>query len=178
MADSEPRPEQLFGAVYGTPLARAAAGLASEPSHRPPGADPARRELARREAQDLLASAGTGTLRDGIVRILLLLMNEQGAVDERTYRALRAVREELPARQRPTPAEMRETARRQALLLRADRGAAVRGLATIFADPKDRATAEAALRKAVEMVGFRVDPSPKGPLARLLHQEGEKAGVA
>ncbi|MBV1798898.1 hypothetical protein [Siccirubricoccus sp. G192] len=112
------------------------------------------------------------------MRILLLLMNEQGAVDERTYRALLAVREELPMRQRPTPAEVREIARRQALLLRADRAAAVRGLAIIFAAPKDRAMAEAVLRKAAEMVGFRIDPSPRGPLARLLSPEEEAAGVA
>ena len=170
--------EQAFGAVYGSPLARAAAGLASAPPQHPLGADPVRRELARREAHDLLANAGEGTVQDGIVRILLLLMNERGAVDERTYRALRAVCGELPERQRPALAELHEIARRQALLLRADRGAAIRGLATIFAAPKDRAMAESVLRKAAEAVGFRIDPTPRGPLARFLNPTEGTVGVA
>jgi hypothetical protein len=161
--------ERTFEALYATPLARAAAGLANAPSPRPLGADPVRRELARREARELLAGAEAGTVREGIVRILLLLMNEGGAVDERTYRALLAARDELPARHRATPAEMREIARRQALLLRADREAAVRGLATIFAAPKDRALAEAVLRKAAEAVGARIDMTPRGPMAVLMN---------
>jgi hypothetical protein len=169
--------EQVFGALYANPLARTAAGLAAAPAQQPLGADPLRRELARREAQDLLASAGTGTLQDGIVRILLLLMNEHGAIDERTYRALKVVRDELPNRRRPTPAEMHELARRQALLLRVDRDAAVRGLGTIFAAPKDRAMAEAVLRKSAEVVGFRIDATPHGPIAVLLNPQEETMGT-
>jgi len=65
--------ERMFEALYATPLARAAAGLANAPVSQPLGADPARRELARREAQELLAGAAQGTVREGIVRILLLL---------------------------------------------------------------------------------------------------------
>ena len=53
--------------------------------------DARREELCRRRQ-------GNGA--DGIVRILLLLMNETGAIDERTYRALHAVRDELPPRHR------------------------------------------------------------------------------
>jgi hypothetical protein len=165
--------EQAFSALYATPLARAAAGLAGVPPAQPIGANPLRRELARREAQDLLANAGKGTLQDGIVRILLLLMNEYGAIDERTYRALRAVGDELPARQRLTPEEMREVARRQALLLRVDRTAAVHGLAEIFAAPKDRAMAEAILRKVAELVGVRIDMTPQGPMAVLLRPKDD-----
>jgi hypothetical protein len=170
--------EQAFGRLYATPLARAAVGLAAAPAPQPLGSDPVRRELARREAEDLLAGAGSGTVQDGIVRILLLMMNDQGAIDERTFRALRAVRDEFPARQRPTLAAMREMARRQALLLRVDRAAAVRGLATIFAAPKDRAMAETALRKAAEMVGFRIDATPHGPLAVLLDPREDNVKVA
>ncbi len=170
--------EHAFGAIYATPLARAAAGLASAPPTRPLGADPVRRELARREAEDLRAQAGSGTLRDGVVRLLLLMMNEQGAIDERTYRALRAARDELPARQRPTPPEMREIARRQALLLRVDREAAVRGLAAIFAAAKDRELAVAALRKAAETAGFSIEAVRDGPVAALLRETNRAAGPA
>ncbi|WP_431267679.1 DUF3141 domain-containing protein [Dankookia sp. P2] len=130
--------EQVFGLLYDTPLARAATGLAAQSAPVPLGADPLRRDLARREVEALRAGAEKGTLQDGIVRILLLMMNEKGAIDERTYRALQAVRNELPTRHRPTPAEVHEVARRQALLLRTDRAAAVRGLSEIFAAPKDR----------------------------------------
>ncbi|HYZ34038.1 MAG TPA: DUF3141 domain-containing protein [Crenalkalicoccus sp.] len=167
--------QQVFEAVYMAPLARALAGLAHARAPLPLGADPVRRELARREAEELLAGADSGTLRDGVVRLLLLLMNEHGAIDEQTYRALEAVRAELPARHRATTAEIREVARRQALLLRADRAAAVRGLTTIFAAAKDRALAEAALRKAAESVGVRIDMGPGGPVAVLLDRPQESA---
>ena len=104
-------------------------------------------------------------------------MNDQGAIDERTFRALRAVRDELPARQRPTLAAMHEMARRQALLL----GLIVRQRCavspTIFAAPKDRAMAETVLRKAAEMVGFRIDATPHGPMAVLL-DPGDDAPAA
>jgi hypothetical protein len=73
---------------------------------------------------------------------------------------------------------MREIARRQALLLRADREAAVRGLSTIFASPKDRAMAEAVLRKAGEAVGARIDMTPKGPMAVLLNRTEQVAESA
>jgi hypothetical protein len=165
--------EQVFGLLYDTPLARAAAGLAGQPAPVPLGADPLRRDLARREAEELRAGAGKGTLQDGIVRILLLLMNENGAIDERTYRALHAVRDELPARHRPTPAEMHEVARRQALLLRSDRAAAVHGLSEIFAAPKDREMAETVLRKAAALVGARIDATPHGPMAVLLDRRDD-----
>jgi Protein of unknown function (DUF3141) len=170
--------ERTFNALYATPLARAAAGLAGAPGQQPLGADPVRRELARREARDLVAGADKGTLRDGIVRILLLLLNDAGVVDEQTYRAVLAARDELPPRHRATPAEMREIARRQALLLRADRDAAVRSLAAIFASPKDRAIAEEVLRKVAEAVGVRIDMTPKGPVAALLKPAEQTADTA
>ncbi len=163
--------EQTFRALYATPVARAAAGLREAPPTLPLGADPVRRELARREAQDMLAQAATGTVRDGIVRLVLMLLGKDGTIDERTYRALRAARAELPPRFRGTQAEMREVIRREALLLRTDHDAALRGLRAIFAAPKDRASAEAALRKAAEAVGVRIDMTPSGPMAVLLERD-------
>ena len=163
--------ESVFETLYATPLARTLTGLSSAPPPLPLGADPVKRELARREAQDLLASAGSGTPRDGMVRILLLLMNDRGVVDERAVRALRALHDELPPGQRTRPAELHEIARRQALLLRLDRRAAIEGLKNIFASPKDRAMAESALRRTAEAVGARIDLTPSGPIAVLLEPE-------
>jgi hypothetical protein len=167
--------EQTFRALYATPVARAATGLQAAPPPLPLGADPVRRELARREAEELLAQAANGTVRDGIVRLVLLLLAKDGALDERAYRAMRAARAELPARFRGTQAEMRETIRREALLLRSDREAALRGLRTIFASPQDRASAEAALRKAADAVGARIDMTPSGPMAVLLERSSATA---
>ena len=166
-----------FEAVYTSPVMRAATGLAGAPPPRPLGADPARRELARREAQELIARAAEGSVRDGIVRLILLLLGD-GKVDERIYRALRLMRDELPAKFRATPAEMRDIARREALLLRTDREAALRGLRVIFASSKDRAVAEAALRKAADAVGARIDMTPSGPIAVLLNAEESAAKAA
>lgn len=166
-----------FEAVYNSSIMRAATGLADTPAPQPLGADPMRRELARREAQALIAAAAEGSVRDGLVRLVLILLGNDG-IDERTYRALQLMREDLPAKFRSTHAEMRETARREALLLRTDREAALRGLRTIFASAKDRAVAEAALRKAAEAVGARIDLTPNGPVAVLLHPEGENASKA
>jgi hypothetical protein len=68
---------------------------------------------------------------------------------------------------------MHEVARRQALLLRSDRAAAVRGLSEIFAAPKDRELAETVLRKAAALVGMRIDATAHGPMAVLLHRSDD-----
>jgi hypothetical protein len=84
----------------------------------------------------------------------------------------------LPARFHTTQAELREITRREALLLRTHRDAALQGLKTIFASPKDRAIAEAALRKAAEAVGARIDLTPNGPMAVLLEPTERRAAKA
>jgi len=168
--------EQIFRAVYDNEAARAAAGLHGAPPRQPPGADPMRRELARREAAELLANAAKGSVREGIVRLVLALHGTEGAVvDERAYRALQAARRDLPARYQGTQAEMREIVRRETLLLRTDRMAALQGLRDIFADPEDRAIAEAALQRAAAAVGARIDLTPAGPVAVLLDAPAPKA---
>lgn len=166
--------EQIFRATYDNPVARAAAGLHGTAPYRPPGADPARRALAQREAQEVLAGAAGGTVREGLVRLILMLLAPTGAIDERSYRAIQAARAELPARFRGKAEEMREIIRREALLLRTDREAALNGLRTIFAAPKDRALVEAAVRKAAEAIGVRIDMTPKGPVAVLLDQPAKE----
>ena len=163
--------EQIFHAVYDNPVARAAVGLRDVPPPQPLGADPARRELARREAQEVLARAAEGSVRDGVVRLVMMLLSD-GVIDERAHRAMRATWAGLPARFRGSQAEMREVVRREALLLRTDRAAALRGLRAIFADPEDRAVAEAAFRQAAAAVGVRIDMTPDGPVARLLDPAG------
>jgi len=164
--------ERLFMALYDTPLARAATGLRGVLPPPPLGTDPVRRELARREAEDVLANAASGTVRDGMVRLILLLLSA-GVVDERVYRALQAMQAELPPEYGATRAEMRETVRREALLLHTDRDAALRGLREIFAAPEDRAVAEKALREAAAAIGARIDLTPSGPMAVLLEPKEE-----
>jgi hypothetical protein len=159
--------EQIFHAVYDNPVTRAAVGLRDVPPPQPLGADPARRELARREAREVLARAAEGSVRDGIVRLVMMLLSD-GVIDERGHRAMRAAWAGLPERFRGTQAEMRDVVRREALLLRTDRAAALRGLRAIFADPADRAVAERVFRQAAAAVGARIDMTPDGPVARLL----------
>jgi hypothetical protein len=136
-----------FNALYATPFARAVTGLAEAPPPRALGADPLRVEHARRELAALLARPDEGTRLEGVIRILLRMIDATGQVDARGVRALRAATAELPAAERPTLAEVRRVARHQALLIRADRAAAVEGLKHIFAAPEDRAWAEALLRE-------------------------------
>jgi hypothetical protein len=159
--------EHLFHAVYDNPMTRAAVGLRDVPPPQPLGADPARRELARREAQEVLARAAEGSVREGIVRLVMMLLSD-GVIDERGHRAMQAAWAGLPERFRGTQAEMREVVRREALLLRTDRAAALRGLRAIFADSEDRAVAERVFRQAAAAVGARIDMTPDGPVARLL----------
>jgi len=170
--------EQIFHAVYDNPAIRAAVGLRDAPPPQPLGADPARRELARREAREVLAQAAQGSVRDGIVRLVMMLLSD-GVIDERGHRAMQAAWAGLPARFRGTQAEMREVVRREALLLRTDRAAALRGLRNIFADAEDRAVAESAFRQAAAAVGARIDMTPQGPVARLLDpaQRGQPASA-
>jgi hypothetical protein len=170
--------ERLFTAIYDNDIARAAVGLHGAPPSQPPGADPARRELARREARSVLDNAARGSVREGIVRAVLMLLAKEGVIDERVYRALRAARDGLPERLKATHAEMREIARREALLLYTDRHAALEGLKEIFADPADRAAAVAAIQKAAQSVGARVDLAPDGLIAVLLDGKDAATPVA
>ena len=169
--------ERIFKAIYETPAARASVGLRGVPPPRPLGADPVRRELARREAEDVLAGAAAGSVREGMVRLILILLGG-GVVDERVWRALQAMRAELPAEYRFNRGELREVVRRQALLVRTDRDAALRGLRTIFSAPEERAIAEQALRKTAAAIGARIDLTPSGPMAVLLEPEAEAPAAA
>ncbi|WP_137176511.1 DUF3141 domain-containing protein [Roseomonas sp. AR75] len=170
--------EHLFNAIYEGSALRAAVGLRDAPAPQPLGADPVRRELARREAEDLLGRAAEVGPREGLVRLLLALFGTSGGIDERAYRALRAMRAELPEQYRASPSQMRAIIRQEALLLHTDRGAALRALRDIFADPKDRAVAEAALQRAAAAVGARIDMTPTGPVAVLLRPEAEPPAPA
>ncbi len=166
----------IFEASYATPLARAAVGLAGAPPPRPLGADPARRALAEREAAELRAAAGDGTVLDGIVRLLLLAIEHAGGMDEVTFRALRALAEELPPEQRVPPARAREAARRQALLLRLDRRAAVEGLGRIFVTEDARRLAWSVVRR---IVATQLDPAEApAAMAKLVPLIGPPPGEA
>ncbi|MFC7474178.1 DUF3141 domain-containing protein [Dankookia sp. GCM10030260] len=145
--------EAQFEAVYTAPALRAAVGLAGAVPPPPPGADPLRVALAAHEAERLRARAAQGTPAEGIVRLLLLLLDDSGVVDERSWRALRALNTELPPERQMSHEAFRRTVREQALLIHTDRDCALAGLEALLPTPEDLAVARRVVLQAADAVG-------------------------
>jgi hypothetical protein len=173
--------EAAFEAVYNNPGLRAAVGLAGAAPAQPPGADPLRVALAERDADRLRAHAAQGTAAEGIIRLLLLLLDDSGVADERSWRALRELGEHLPPERQLSPETFKRIAREQALLIRTDREAALAGLPALLAAPEDAALARRVVLQTAEAVGLdlsKLTERAKFPtLIRLLDTpEPESAG--
>jgi hypothetical protein len=145
--------EARFEAVYTAPALRAAIGLAGAAPARPPGADPLRVALAEHEAARLRALAAQGTPTEGVIRLLLLLLEDSGVADERSWRALRALNQEMAPEQRLSRDAFRRIVREQALLIRTDREGALAGLEGLLATPEDIAQARRVLLAVSDAVG-------------------------
>jgi hypothetical protein len=86
--------EQLFLAVYGSPVLQAAVGIDPADTHAPrkAGTSPLHQQLVEARIAQLKAQMTQGGLREGLVRALLYVGTPRGAVDERGFEAIRRIR--------------------------------------------------------------------------------------
>ena len=145
--------EQIFLAVYSSPLLQALVGLraSDEPPRRHPGLEPERIEFIQQRIAELKARLAEGGWREAAIRSLVYIGMAGPGVDERAFNELRQIRAEHGGL---TLDEFKQVLREQffALLLNRDEALAAipRMLST---DPAERAKALAAIQKVVSAVG-------------------------
>ncbi len=157
--------EQLFLALYGSPLLQAAVGIDPADARRPrqAGTSPMHQQLVESRIAELKAKIPAGGLREGLVRAMLYVGMPRGGadgIDERGFNAIRHLRAAgLAAHTLPpelstlTLAEFKALVRKFFMLL-VDRAAALSTIPALL--PKNagtRRTAFALLREALSADG-------------------------
>jgi hypothetical protein len=166
--------EELFHAVYGSPLLQALAGLKATDSspRRRPGTDAAHVAAVARRIADLRARINEGGAREAAIRALLYIRLPEGAADERGLAFLRRIRDEHGGGL--TLMAFKQLVRDQFFMLLLDEDLAVEAIPAMLArDREHAARAGRDLRRLIEVVGTRGDLSK----ARLAEMEAVFAGL-
>jgi len=144
--------EQLFLAIYGSPVLQAAVGIDPADTSRPrqAGSSPLHRQLVDTRIAQLKAQMTQGGLHEGLVRALLWVGMPRAAVDERGFEAIRHIRaayaEALPL------AEFKALVRDQFLMLLIDERAAIASLPKLLPEePEMRRKAFGLLREVLSV---------------------------
>jgi pimeloyl-ACP methyl ester carboxylesterase len=165
--------EQLFLAIYGSPVLQAAVGIDPAETSRPrqAGTSPLHQQLVDTRIAQLKAQMTEGGLREGLLRALLYVGMPRAAVDERGFEAIRRIR---AAHAASLPlAEFKAMVRDQFLMLLIDQKAAIASLPKLLPeDPEIRRKAFGLLR---EVLGVREAIS--GEVADRLRQAAVWFGV-
>ncbi len=136
--------EQLFLAIYGSPLLQAAVGIDSADARRPRRAatSPLHQQLVDTRIAELKAKIREGGLREALVRTLIYVGMPRGGVDERGFEAIRRMRaakigeKVLPELATMTLAEFKALVREQFFMLLIDQPEAVAAIPKLL--PKDK----------------------------------------
>jgi hypothetical protein len=123
--------EQLFLAIYGSPVLQAAVGIDPADTSRPrqAGASPLHRQLVETRIGQLKAQMTQGGLHEGLVRALLWIGMPRAAVDERGFEAIRRIRAAHASIDRPMSlADFKAMVREQFFMLLLDEKAAIASL--------------------------------------------------
>ncbi|MCA1494439.1 DUF3141 domain-containing protein [Ensifer sp. NBAIM29] len=145
--------EQVFLAVYGSPMLQAAVGLHATdelPRHYP-GEQPETLAFIRARIAELKARIGEGGLREASIRALVYVGRGYG-LDERQLAVLRRIR----ARHREglSLQEFKRILREQSLMLLVDEPAALAALPSMLPSSHEQRTAAlAAVREVIESTG-------------------------
>jgi pimeloyl-ACP methyl ester carboxylesterase len=168
--------ERLFKAIYESPWLAAMVGLAgmTDPRPGPKPAAKAREELMRLKVHELEAQIDEGTPLDGKVRILLYQGREEKVVDERPFNLVRQFIQEMPVKERPTLAQLKEAIKRQSFILLLDEERAVKALPKLLPDVEER---QRALERARQIATARAGKLSAAQEARFRRLE-EVLGVA
>ena len=157
--------EQIFLALYGSPVLQAMLGLSAsdEPPRKSPGIDPARAAMIHQRIGELKSRLAEGGPREAVIRALVYIGMAGPGVDERSFNELRQIRAE---HQGLTLQAFKQVLREQYFSLMLDRDAALAGIAKMLpADAAERKTLLAVIHRAVEAA----EP-PVGERARRLAQ--------
>jgi len=140
--------EQLFLAVYGSPLLQAAFGVdpADTRPARKAGKSPLHRELLQKRIAELKSRITQGGLREALIRSLVYVGMARGGVDERGFAAIRRLRVTGEGMPRLTLAQFKALVREQFLMLLIDTDATLTAIPNLL--PKDNE----ARRKALEIL--------------------------
>ncbi|MDG4595422.1 MAG: DUF3141 domain-containing protein [Candidatus Contendobacter sp.] len=153
--------EQIFLAVYSTPLLQALVGLqaSDEPPRRHPGVEPEQIAFVQQRIAELKARLAEGGVREAMIRGLVYIGMAGPGVDERAFNELRQMRAEHGSL---TLEEFKRVLREQFFALLLDRDGALAAIPKMLpADPAIRADALAKIRlvasAAGEVTGERVE---------------------
>lgn len=148
--------EATFHTIYGSPLLQAAVGLApgvaaplSRIEH-----DVAREAAVARIRAELEGRFETGRIEEALIRALVYVRLPDGAVDERGFSVLKALRDARPETERIPMATFKELVRTQYLLVLMDEDRALRTLpALLGTDPAAPAVLVSVLRRVIAATG-------------------------
>ncbi|WP_084506601.1 DUF3141 domain-containing protein [Geminicoccus roseus] len=159
--------EQAFLGIYGQPFLQALLGLraSDEPPRARPGDAPEHRAFVQAQEEALRGRIGQGTPADALIRALAWVITPGGRVDERTFAALKILREEHPHCHDATLAAFKARVREQTAILRQDDDAAIEALPALLPD-EARAGFVPMLRHLAEAAGPPV-PASAERLARI-----------
>ena len=154
---SETIAEQTFLAIFGSPALQAAVGIdpAGTRPLRKAGKTPLHRELVEARIAELKSRIAVGSVHEGAIRALIYvnLGMPRGAVDERSFEAIRRMRAIQDGAQRPTLAEFKTMVRDQNFLLLLDPEAAVAALPALIPDAESRRRTVATVRQVLSASG-------------------------
>lgn len=159
--------EKLFHDVYGSPLLQSLVGLkSSDATPRPrPGVDAVYRAFVAQRIEELTRKMAEGDPREAAIRALLYIRMPEGVADERGFRLLERMREEVGTGL--SLAAFKTVVRDQFFTLLLDERHAIDAIPTMLeADPEQASRMAGVLRKLVEMVGVE-SKSGKARLAEI-----------
>ncbi|HEX6735343.1 MAG TPA: DUF3141 domain-containing protein [Azonexus sp.] len=137
--------EQLFLAIYDSPLLQSLVGLrgGNETPRRRPGTDPERLAFVQRRIGEIRAGLAEGSIREAAIRSLVYIGMAGTGVDERAFNVLREIRAEHHGMSLD---EFKQTLREQFFGLLLDQDAALEAIPAMLPDDA------AARRKALERI--------------------------
>jgi pimeloyl-ACP methyl ester carboxylesterase len=144
--------EQIFLAIYSTPLLQALVGLSAsdERPRRLPGIEPERIAFIQGRIAELKARIAEGGMREAAIRSLLYIGMAGPGVDERAFNQLRQMRAKHGGL---TLEEFKQMLREQFFALMLDLNSALAAIPKMLSDADARTKALAAIRAVVSATG-------------------------
>jgi pimeloyl-ACP methyl ester carboxylesterase len=166
--------EQLFYAIYESPVVRAAAGLGSAyaDENKPHARDEALEALLQKKVAAIQARLDKGGFAEAVMRILLAGTTAQRMIDVRGVRVAREAKQHHPVLSRLSRQEIKDMAREQAFLLAFARDRAIEALRKLLPTDRERREAMAFVHDVVKSKG-----SLRPEAAKVLHRIERVLGV-
>ena len=159
--------EQMFFAVYGSPVVQAACGIEPDQTNlRKAGKSRLHHELLERRIAELRAKIAVGGLREALARALIYVGKERGGLDERGFEAVRRLRAEQ-GHARLSLAEFKTLIREQFLMLLIDEEAALSAIPSLLREESGDRSKVLAQLKDVLSVRQELTPSEQQRFRRI-----------